>query len=402
MQQNGDTSNNHETGLYIGMMSGTSLDGLDAVLCRFTPKFTLVASHSVDFDECLRAELLALCQPNGVSDLPKPTHKTQAVELQNQPQSELDVFGHASVSYAKLATRCVHELLAKAGCTPAQVCAIGCHGQTVRHRPELSFSLQLLDAAYLAEHTAIAVISDLRRRDMAAGGQGAPLVPAFHQAVFYGADKNRVLVNLGGIANITVLPAGRPKQTTGYDTGPANLLLDAWCHKHTGKAFDADGQWAASGQVYEDVLKRLLAHPFFNLPAPKSTGREDFHLSWLEHQLDGFVDVTATDVQTTLVELTVQSTAAAIAQTCGQMGITGGEVFVCGGGAHNSYLMRRLAKYLPQWTVQTTEAIGLAPTWVEACAFAWLARQHELSLTGNLPSVTGANKAVVLGSKTPA
>lgn len=387
-----------QNGLYIGMMSGTSLDGLDAVLCQFAPHFKLIATHTLDFSESLKATLLALCQPS-----------TQLTD----GYSELDHFGKASVDYAKLATQCVHELLAKADFTTnntrGNIVAIGCHGQTVRHRPELGFSLQLVDANYIAERTGISVISDFRRRDMAVGGQGAPLVPAFHADMFLSDSTHRVLLNLGGIANITLLPAGKPAQATGYDTGPANLLLDAWCLKHTGKAYDEGGNWASTGNVNTQLLAKLLEHTFFAKAVPKSTGREDFHIDWLESQLDGFVDTTPTDIQTTLVELTAKSAADAIVKSCSEIfpspalgkaeTTKSGEVFVCGGGAYNDYLLQRLAAHLPNWQVMTTKEIGLAPTWVEATAFAWLARQHELGLAANLPSVTGASKAVVLGVK---
>lgn len=381
------TPENKKTGYYIGMMSGTSLDALDAVICQFEPEFKLVATHSLDFPAELKADLLSLCQPSA--------------ELRDG-LSELDRFGKASVDYAKLATQCVHELLTKADLKASDITAIGCHGQTVRHRPEFGFSLQLVDANYIAEHTGIAVISDFRRRDMAVGGQGAPLVPAFHADMFLHDSAHRVLLNLGGIANITVLPAGKPELVTGYDTGPANLLMDAWCLKHTGKAYDESGNWAKSGTINTELLNKLLAHEFFAKPAPKSTGREDFHIDWLESQLDGFVDTTPTDIQTTLVELTAKSAADAILKTSHELSINIGELFVCGGGAYNGYLLSRLAHHLPSWHVTTTKDIGLAPTWVEGVAFAWLARRHELGLAGNLPSVTGASKEVVLGVKVSA
>lgn len=386
----------YHSGYYIGMMSGTSLDAVDAVICQFAPKFKLIATHSQTLPDALKADLLQLSQPTFAN---------------TDGLSELDRFGKVSVDYAKLAMECVQKLLAKANMPASDVVAIGCHGQTVRHRPELGFSLQLLDAHYLAEHTHIAVISDFRRRDMAVGGQGAPLVPAFHADMFLHQHQHRVLLNLGGIANITLLPASKSdgavdimNHVTGYDTGPANLLLDAWCLKHTGNAYDDAGHWASGGHIHNTLLTQLLNHEFFAKPAPKSTGREDFHIDWLEGQLNQLATISPVDVQTTLVELTAISASHAILQTCTEHGIClskkeSGTLFVCGGGAYNRYLLKRLEAHLPHWQVTTTQDIGLAPTWVEAVAFAWLARQHELGLTGNLPSVTGAGKAVVLGSK---
>ena len=399
---------NFDDGLYIGMMSGTSLDGMDAVLCQFGGEestqqpMRLLATHSQDFPPRLREVLLALCQPNGVQEL-KPTA--------DEPNSELDWFGWASKAYAEFASDVVNTLLQQSNTDVESVLAIGCHGQTVRHRPQMGFSLQLVDANIIAELTGISVVSDFRRRDMAVGGQGAPLVPAFHQALFATPDSTRVLLNLGGIANITVLPASasanntsNPKQVDkviGYDTGPANLLLDAWTALHTDKDYDAAGAWAQSGQVVEPLLNQLIEHPFFARTYPKSTGREDFNLEWLQNELQKFDQASAhiryssADVQATLTELTAMSASMQI-----NMFINAKEnssVYVCGGGALNDYLMTRLQAHLPHFTVETTASLGLNPAWVEAVAFAWLARQTLMGETGNLPAVTGANKGVVLG-----
>lgn len=386
----------------IGMMSGTSLDGLDAVLCQFyevnednDEPVEILATVSEPFPEDLRTVLLALTQPNGVAQLIADNYLAF--------ESELDVFGWASVFYAEFAASLVNRLLEKAQVTPDEVAAIGCHGQTVRHRPQWGFSLQLLDPNVLAERTGIAVVSDFRRRDMAVGGQGAPLVPAFHQAMFginnFNVDEfmPKVILNLGGIANITVLDG--TDNVIGFDTGVANLLIDAWCQQHTEQAYDHNGDWAKSGNVIEPLLSLLLTHPFFALPAPKSTGREDFNLAWLDSMLEQLghqfpnLAYSPADVQATLTELTAVSVAQAIeAVSDGE-----GELFVCGGGAFNRYLLSRLQVHLPNWTVQTTEAIGLSPLWVESVAFAWLAQQTLLNIPSNLPSVTGANKKVVLG-----
>jgi anhydro-N-acetylmuramic acid kinase len=398
---------NFDDGLYIGMMSGTSLDGMDAVLCQFGGEentqqpMRLLATRSQDFPPRLREVLLALCQPNGVQEL---------VPTVGEPNSELDWFGWASKEYAEFASEVVNNLLQQSNTDVESVLAIGCHGQTVRHRPQMGFSLQLLDANIIAERTGISVVSDFRRRDMAVGGQGAPLVPAFHQALFATPDSTRVLLNLGGIANITVLPANdssvndavvNNSPVIGYDTGPANLLLDAWTALHTDKDYDAGGAWAQSGQVVEPLLNQLIEHPFFARTYPKSTGREDFNLAWLQSELQKFDQASAhiryssADVQATLTELTAMSASMQI-----NMFINAQEnssVYVCGGGALNDYLMTRLQAHLPHCTVETTASLGLNPAWVEAVAFAWLARQTLMGETGNLPAVTGASKGVVLG-----
>ena len=403
---------NFDDGLYIGMMSGTSLDGMDAVLCQFDGEeniqqpLRLLASISQDFPPRLREVLLALCQPNGVQEL---------TSTMGKPSSELDWFGWASKEYAEFASDVVNNLLQQSNTDVESVLAIGCHGQTVRHRPQMGFSLQLLDANIIAERTGISVVSDFRRRDMAVGGQGAPLVPAFHQALFATPDSTRVLLNLGGIANITVLPANanlinanpandalvNNSSVIGYDTGPANLLLDAWTALHTDKDYDAGGAWAQSGQVVEPLLNQLIEHPFFARTYPKSTGREDFNLAWLQSELQKFDQASAhiryssADVQATLTELTAMSASMQI-----NMFIKAKEnssVYVCGGGALNDYLMTRLQAHLPHCKVETTASLGLNPAWVEAVAFAWLARQTLMGETGNLPAVTGASKGVVLG-----
>jgi len=382
---------------------------MGAVLCQFDGKensqqpLRLLASISQDFPPRLREVLLALCQPNGVQEL-TPT--------MGEPSSELDWFGWASKEYAEFASDVVNNLLQQSNTDSESVLAIGCHGQTVRHRPQMGFSLQLLDANIIAERTGISVVSDFRRRDMAVGGQGAPLVPAFHQALFAMPDSTRVLLNLGGIANITVLPANdssinantavvNNSSVIGYDTGPANLLLDAWTALHTDKDYDAGGAWAQSGQVVEPLLNQLIEHPFFARTYPKSTGREDFNLAWLQSELQKFDQASAhiryssADVQATLTELTAMSASMQI-----NMFIEVNEnssVYVCGGGALNDYLMTRLQAHLPHCTVETTTSLGLNPAWVEAVAFAWLARQTLMGETGNLPAVTGASKGVVLG-----
>ena len=373
-------------GYYIGMMSGTSLDALDAVLCRFVNNperpLEIIATHSRPFAPELRMLLLALCTPNGTK---------QIAQGEFAGLSELDFWGLGSRLYGEFASEVVLELLDKTDLTADDVVAIGCHGQTVRHRPNLGFSLQLLDPNVLAERTAISVVSDFRRRDMAVGGQGAPLVPAFHQAIFGQNDEPdsvQVVLNLGGIANITVLG----ETVTGYDTGVANLLLDAWADRHLGVPFDKNGDWAKSGAVDFGLLDRLMSHEFLQLPAPKSTGREAFNLAWLDSVLSEF-ELSAQDVQATLCEFTALSASREIDKFAKSQNT----LFVCGGGAYNLHLLSVLERLLPDWHVCTTALVGISPSWVESCAFAWLARQSILMQSGNVPAVTGAACGVVLG-----
>lgn len=357
-------------------MSGTSLDGVDAVLAGFNPGCPqLLQTFFCPYDDELRTQLLALHQ-SGYDEL----HR--AAILGNQ----------LSVLYAKA----VSGLLRIAGFSSSQITAIGCHGQTVRHCPEAgnNYTIQLVNAALLAELTQITVIVDFRSRDIAAGGQGAPLVPAFHEAVFKKDDCPRAIVNIGGIANITRLNDRLP--VIGFDCGPGNLLLDAWCLRHTGKNYDGNGQWAASGQVVSDLLKALFAEPYFVRPPPKSTGRDLFSLSWLEGRISG--NEAPEDVQATLLELTALSIAGAIDGYCPDTA----EVYICGGGAHNAYLMQRLIELMPGKSVAPADQAGIAADWVEAFAFAWLARQTILRKTGNLAPVTGAKGNRILGAIYPA
>ncbi|VEG12600.1 anhydro-N-acetylmuramic acid kinase [Moraxella cuniculi] len=382
-----------DTPYFIGMMSGTSLDAMDAVLCQFFDDertVEIVASHSLPFTDDLRAVLLALTVPNGAVSV--------ISDYNLGFDSELDVFGWASVYYASFAAQVVIELLEKANISSDKVCAIGCHGQTVRHRPQWAFSLQLIDPNLLAEYTGISVVSDFRRRDMAVGGQGAPLVPAFHQAMFGNHAAIKAVLNLGGIANITLLNQPLDSTQVGFDTGVANLLMDAWIAKHTGKPYDKDGAWAASGQVIEPLLQLLLSHPFFAKKPPKSTGREEFHLEWLNNNLEKLhqnhpsLSYQAADVQATLAELTAVSATSEISRF-----VDDGVLVVCGGGAKNQHLMRRLQAHLSTMSVRPSDEFGIDVSLVESVAFAWLARQTILGRTGNLPAATGASRAVVLG-----
>ena len=367
-------------GLYIGVLSGTSVDGVDAVLARFAPRLEVLASHTLPYPESLRAELLALAIPG---------------------QDGVDQVGAADVQVAHCFAQAVRELLVKAGVTAADVRAIGSHGQTIRHRPGgvTPFTLQIGDPNRIAAETGVPVVADFRRKDLALGGQGAPLVPAFHAALFRDAAQDRFIVNVGGIANITVLPADPRAPVRGFDTGPGNTLLDAWCRRHTGDSMDRDGRWAAGGKSVPALLAALLADPYFSQPAPKSTGPEYFSAQWLQATLDRFPGLAAADVQATLVELTARSIAQAVAPW---RGAAGAALHLCGGGAHNPELRRTLTLALPGVPVDTTVALGVPVGLVEGLAFAWLARQYELGLPGNLPTVTGASRLAVLGGYYPA
>lgn len=365
----------------MGVMSGTSVDAIDVVLADWrNPKQpVLLASISHAWPVALRADILALAA--GEHD---------SIDKLGQLDRRIGI----TTAEACLACLAQTELPANA------VTAIGFHGQTVRHRPDMTppFTLQIGDPNTLAELTGISVVSDFRRRDMAAGGQGAPLVPAFHEQLFAEAGSNTVVLNLGGIANITVLP--QTGTTLGFDTGPANMLMDAWCQQHTGQHYDAGGGWASTGRVDARLLQRLLAHPYFSKSAPKSTGRETFGLAWLSEQLAQEArDIPAVNVQATLAELTAISVSDAVKQTC--QGVSG-TMLVCGGGCYNTYLMARLQLHLANWRVISTTSKGVDPQWMEALAFAWLARQMLSGLAGNLPTVTGAEGLRILGSYHPA
>ena len=362
----------------IGLMSGTSMDSVDAVLADFGPGGTHPTTRgfvSVPLPARLRGELMALQQP-GADELARAALAGNALA---------DVYAQA-----------VQALLADTGTPAGTVTALGAHGQTVRHRPELGFTVQLLNGARLAEATGIDVVCDFRSADIAAGGQGAPLAPSFHVQVFGAAAARRVIVNIGGIGNVSLLdPAGGAP--VGYDTGPGNLLMDGWIERHRQLPFDDDGQWAASGRSDPRLLTKLRSDPYFALPPPKSTGRDLFHLQWLdqrlaEHARNGGITPEPADVQATLAELTAASITEAAA------GFAAAELFVCGGGARNGGLMRRLAALLPECRVATTAALGIDPQSVEALAFAWLAARRLDDQPGNLPSVTGARGPRTLGA----
>lgn len=363
--------------IYLGLMSGTSLDAVDAVAVSFdnTGSMQLLGTHSLALPSLLRSDILSLTQP---------------------ANNEIERLGAIDVQIGLVFADCANQLLTKLDLAATQIKAIGSHGQTIRHRPYLQtpFTLQIGDPNVIAEKTGITVVADFRRRDIAAGGQGAPLVPAFHEAILRNANTNRVVLNLGGMANITVLPADHQQTVYGYDTGPANVLMDAWCQKNLAHAFDKNGEWAASGQVNTQLLAEMLAHPFFAKTPPKSTGREDFHLDWLLTVLgENYANMLAKDIQATLLALTAHSVADAVIKTH----FITGELWLCGGGAYNQALWQQLAQLLPSFSLHSTEEVGIAPTWIEASAFAWLAKQTLQGLSGNLPAVTGATGKRILG-----
>ncbi|MET0655785.1 MAG: anhydro-N-acetylmuramic acid kinase [Pseudoxanthomonas sp.] len=363
--------------LYLGLISGTSADGIDAALVRFDPHCELVFGRTYPWQEALRARLIALGQGGRATSL--------------------DELGELDTTLARAFADAATRALADSGTDRNQVRAIGSHGQTVRHRPESAapFTWQMGDGNVIAERSGLTTVSDFRRRDVAAGGHGAPLMPAFHAAMLHSSEEDRAVLNLGGIGNFTLLPVSG--EVRGFDTGPANALMDAWCERHTGRPYDAGGAFAAQGSVDADLLARLTSDPWFALPPPKSTGREQFHLPWLESRL-GSATLSAQDVQATLLELSAITVADALRAT--QPGTS--RVLGCGGGVHNHALMARIAVHLPGMRVESTAAHGLDPDYVEAMGFAWLARETLAGRAGNLPSVTGARGPRVLGAIHPA
>jgi len=372
---------------FIGLMSGTSVDAVDAALVRL--------HHSKQGLETLSSVSVQI-----------PSELRQSIQTLQAPSTgELELAARVGLQLAQTYAKAAQQGVTDAGLSARDVTALGAHGQTVRHRPGEGFTLQLLNAAWLAEATGIPVVYDLRPADIAAGGQGAPLVPAFHAHVFADQAECRAIVNIGGIANISVLPAssqGGAAQVLGHDTGPGNTLLDQWHERHRGQRFDPGGAWAAGGTVDGELLAAMLDDPYFRRLPPKSTGRDDFNLEWLDDRLDdrlrahaitrGSAPAAPRDVQATLSELTATTIALACRQT------SASQVFLCGGGVYNADLVQRITRNLPQCRVASTEEAGLHPMAVEAAAFAWLAARRVDALPGNLPAVTGASGSRVLGS----
>lgn len=362
--------------LYIGLLSGTSADGIDAALVDFTqPQPKVIATHYEPYSSTLREKIFQLCQ---------------------QGDNEIQRMGELDVILGKAFAQAATSLLAKQSISAETVKAIGSHGQNIRHHPHQQhrFTMQIGDPNTIAAETGITTVADFRRKDMAHGGQGAPLVPAFHQHVLASSTTHRAIVNIGGIANVTLLPKNNPGPIIGFDTGPGNVLSDMWIHTHQQTSHDKNGDWGAQGKVCDTLLNTLLADAYFHLPPPKSTGREYFNLAWLQMHLKTLqTTVSAVDVQATLIELTARAILLSIRNY-----LQDGEILVCGGGVHNVFLMRRLSELAsPSFTVASTQKYGIDPDWVEAMAFAWLARQTMNRQPGNLPSVTGAKKAAVLG-----
>lgn len=375
--------------LFIGLMSGTSLDGIDAALvrCEASGPPQLLATQAIALPDALRERLLALCHAERIAF------------------ADLAV---AEDAFCRLQAEAVSRLLESSGATQGEIVAIGSHGQTIEHAPYghrlashddpgPAYTCQLDNPSLLAELTGCPVVADFRRRDLAAGGQAAPLAPAFHSALFRHPDEWRLVLNLGGFANLTLLPPGESeREVIGFDTGPANVLLDAWHARHRGGRFDPDGVWAASGQVDATLLESLLSEPFFHQAPPRSTGREVFHLPWLEAHLQG--DEANKDVQATLAELTAASVALGVEMARELQGAPAAAVLIpCGGGAHNSDLLSRLARLLPETALVPSSDWGWPADWLEAGAFAWLAHRRLAGLPGNLPSVTGAAGPRLLG-----
>lgn len=367
--------------IYLGLMSGTSVDGIDAVLVSLSDGKppVLAASHTHPVPATIRDEIQALMHAGA---------------------DEIERMGELDMALGELFAAAANAVINKAGLAPKDIRAIGSHGQTIRHRPRAAhpFTLQIGNPSVIAERTGITTVADFRARDIAAGGQGAPLVPAFHRQMFRSPERERVVVNIGGIANITCLPADATRPVTGFDTGPGNTLLDQWIRHRQGHNHDDNGQWAAAGRASNELLEQLLADPYFAAPPPKSTGREHFNLEWLQGHLKRLAAPPAdADVQATLVQLTAGTIATAIRRFLPDTQ----EAYVCGGGAHNRALMAALADNLSGIRVATTEALGLPPDWVEAAAFAWLAHQTLQGQPGNVPAVTGARRAVILGGIYP-
>lgn len=359
--------------LFIGLMSGTSLDGIDAALVEFSTNgrqvSRVVDTHFLPYSPELQLELIA---------------------IHSRGENELERSALLANKLSRLYADAVNQLLDKTGTNRTQVTAIGCHGQTIRHRPELGFTLQIGNSALLVELTDMTVVADFRSRDIAAGGQGAPLVPAFHQAVFADSALHRIIINVGGIANLTNLPINN--EISGFDSGPGNMLMDAWIQLCSGKPYDESGHWAASGRVIDALLADMLADPFFTQAPPKSTGRDLFNMVWLEKHLRPAYK--AEDVQCTLLELTACSIALAISQYCSQPS----EIYLCGGGARNSALLKRLQQLLHPAKISLTNDLGIDISAVEAAAFAWLAQQTIHQAPGSLAEVTGAKGARILGA----
>lgn len=364
--------------LYIGVMTGTSADGIDVALSSLQDtQFQTIDSESIDFPQALKAEVKTLSSPCF---------------------NELFRAQSLGIKLSQISAILINEILARNKLTSVDVAAIGFHGQTIRHHPEANppFSVQIGCPSTLAHETGIKTISDFRMADIAAGGQGAPLVPAFHEAVFYSPIESRLILNIGGIANLTLLPSNKEDAIFGFDTGPGNTLLDTWIHRHQQKDYDSNGDWARTGKLIPELLDRMLQDEYLIKEMPKSTGKEYFNLEWLETYIASS-NYEANDIQRTLVEFTCASITQAIESISAAHEETPLSVYLCGGGINNSFLIERLTHQNPKLNIKSTQDIGIHPQLVEASAFAWLAHRTLSALPGNLKSVTGAHTDKVLG-----
>ncbi|MBA2653730.1 MAG: anhydro-N-acetylmuramic acid kinase [Gammaproteobacteria bacterium] len=359
--------------IYIGLMSGTSIDSIDVAAVSFDDSFSLLGGLSIPFPLSIQESLHTICQPG---------------------EDEINQLGQLDRQLGFLFADACNDLLKKLGLASHDIVAIGSHGQTIRHHPNKAypFTLQIGDPNIIAERTGITTVADFRRRDMACGGQGAPLTPAFHHFAFHSLQRNRVVINIGGIANLTYLPFDENEQVVGFDCGPGNTLLDQWIRKHQHQPYDYEGGWANQGIVHLPLLERLLSDPYFQLPPPKSTGREYFNLEWLEENLLN-MHLAPVDIQSTLAELTARTILAAVATHTKEAS----DILICGGGVHNKDLVARLERMRGIHSLFSTNDFGVDPDWVEAIAFAWMAKQTMNRLPGNMPAVTGAAKATILG-----
>lgn len=359
--------------LYIGLMSGTSLDSIDAVVIDLSnQKFQLIDSLDYKIPEDLRQQLISLCLPG---------------------DNEIDRMGEADRALGKELAKATKTLLEQSHIHAADIVAIGCHGQTIRHRPKLAnpFTLQVGDPNTIAYETGITTVTDFRRKDMAAGGQGAPLAPAFHQAAFASSKHNRAIINIGGMANITYL--GSNGDNLGFDIGPGNILMDSWIKKNQQKNYDNNGEWAKSGKINQALLTQLMTHPYLKQPLPKSTGREDFNLAWLEKNTSSLT-LSTQDIQATLLEFTAQT----INNEIENLPAAVNEIYICGGGAYNTQLMLRLESLAHPKLIANSSQLGIPAEWVEAAAFAWLAKKTMERKHANLINATGARETVILGA----
>lgn len=370
--------------LFFGVMTGTSADGIDIVLSSINSTSTdIIDSESTDFSENIKAEIKALCLPSS---------------------NELFRAHTLGIELSILTAKIINSILARNSLTPCDISAIGFHGQTIRHHPDTNpaFSIQIGCPSTLSHHTKISTITDFRMADIAAGGQGAPLVPAFHKAVFHSSNENRIILNIGGIANITYLPAQSDTRLSGFDTGPGNTLLDEWVYKTLQKSYDAEGEWAKCGDIIPSLLESMMSDEYITKPQPKSTGKEHFNLHWLTQRLKPYKNLKPEDIQRTLTEFTCQSIYSGINTIIKDSNSSlPYHLYLCGGGINNTFMRKRLSQLNPEIKISSTIDLGVHPQQVEACAFSWLASKTYASEYGNLKEATGASEDKILGGTYP-